>query len=722
MAKNIKMDTRKDFRGGMNLRADAFELAGNESPDLVNVDIDPRGGVEQRQGIKLIDALWANANLLSNDQSTALVATPVANVSTSNSSIARDATAGAWPSYVGAPQASLNVTTTVAGQGFYQVMALPVSPNTVYSGHWRLRQKVGTGVPVGMRVDWYTAADVYISSTAIVWNTPAAGWGTRIENPSVTSPGTAAKCFVIMFIGNGTTNPVVNNVVGIHGLHFAKGLNTYLWWDKTLPNLPNGIEAFGRYRNDAGTLDHTFAVDEYGFLWYANYVATGPPSWNALASHTADTNMVQMKNLLFFSQRFAGIATVNCRVWDGTTLSSPGQAFNDNLAAPTAANVPGHVYNAVFQGCLWIAATYESSVEYKNRVRWSHPNQPRDWRSFDYIDIDTGVDGDVITALVPFQDKLLVFKKSGIYAITGSSPDTFQVFPISRTIGAYGPDSIVTTDLGVFFYDPTHGIFLFDGQRLSWKFERLYPLLTEGNVWTGKGAAYATLAWSGRRLWLSLPWAVDKAATNPNYNSRTFVLDPELTKEGSWVAYDFGVYSLYLLQVDGQPDRLLGSVPPLDPAGGKGRYYLLEDPTAADQPYDIKAAGTVHISSYYVTPWFDGGSPVLKKRWQRPEFIARSLNSAAKIFVETRLDWDAKVARRRFELNTSVDQATFIWGDSWGEEWAGEDVYSPRSEHHRGPTLGQSRSLQLKIFGPVENKHWGLNALTIKYVIKPPRS
>lgn len=39
-----------DFTGGLNLRADAFELGENESPDIVNMDIDPRGGFFTRKG------------------------------------------------------------------------------------------------------------------------------------------------------------------------------------------------------------------------------------------------------------------------------------------------------------------------------------------------------------------------------------------------------------------------------------------------------------------------------------------------------------------------------------------------------------------------------------------------------------------------------------------------------------------------------------------------
>lgn len=39
-----------DFTGGLNLRGDAFQLADNESPDMLNVEVDPRGGFFSREG------------------------------------------------------------------------------------------------------------------------------------------------------------------------------------------------------------------------------------------------------------------------------------------------------------------------------------------------------------------------------------------------------------------------------------------------------------------------------------------------------------------------------------------------------------------------------------------------------------------------------------------------------------------------------------------------
>ena len=47
-----------DFTGGLNLRADQTSLALNESPAMLNVEVDPRGGVSRRDAI---DALNASA-------------------------------------------------------------------------------------------------------------------------------------------------------------------------------------------------------------------------------------------------------------------------------------------------------------------------------------------------------------------------------------------------------------------------------------------------------------------------------------------------------------------------------------------------------------------------------------------------------------------------------------------------------------------------------------
>lgn len=44
----VREQRLNDFTGGLNLRADAYHLTPSESPDMLNVDIDPRAGVRSR--------------------------------------------------------------------------------------------------------------------------------------------------------------------------------------------------------------------------------------------------------------------------------------------------------------------------------------------------------------------------------------------------------------------------------------------------------------------------------------------------------------------------------------------------------------------------------------------------------------------------------------------------------------------------------------------------
>jgi hypothetical protein len=54
----------KDFTGGLNLRADQTSLAPNESPALLNVEIDPRGGVARRDSIDALNASALDSHVL----------------------------------------------------------------------------------------------------------------------------------------------------------------------------------------------------------------------------------------------------------------------------------------------------------------------------------------------------------------------------------------------------------------------------------------------------------------------------------------------------------------------------------------------------------------------------------------------------------------------------------------------------------------------------------
>lgn len=52
---SIQIYEQKDFTGGLNLRSDQFQLADNESPEMLNVEVDPRGGVFSRGGMRRLN-------------------------------------------------------------------------------------------------------------------------------------------------------------------------------------------------------------------------------------------------------------------------------------------------------------------------------------------------------------------------------------------------------------------------------------------------------------------------------------------------------------------------------------------------------------------------------------------------------------------------------------------------------------------------------------------
>lgn len=49
--RQFSLEVLESFSGGLNLRSDQFNLEENESPDMLNVSVDPRGGIRMRDGV-----------------------------------------------------------------------------------------------------------------------------------------------------------------------------------------------------------------------------------------------------------------------------------------------------------------------------------------------------------------------------------------------------------------------------------------------------------------------------------------------------------------------------------------------------------------------------------------------------------------------------------------------------------------------------------------------
>lgn len=421
-----------------------------------------------------------------------------------------------------------------------------------------------------------------------------------------------------------------------------------------------------------------------------------------------------------------------CHKWDGTTataLTASGTgAWQDSFASPTGTHMPMANLIATHVDRVWVANTEEDGDAYPDRVRFSHPAFPESWRELDYIDIVGGGKG--ITALVSFGDQLLVFKKRAVFAILGYDEETFQVVPLTTTLGCVSSNAIAVSEAGVFFFSWPDGLFVYNGEGFTDLFVALRPLISSGEL-SQSLVNSIFVSWVDRKVHVSLPigasplgtWQYDDGfvsypgapvpdntydddeikydgdvrATLPQ---STFIWDSTIREGGAWTQYQTADgYGLIggadFVDVDGR--RIPVCAHPYKPYVLKiNQEDFHEDYIGGDElPYD----------SFYTTKWQDGGVPSSRKFWRRPELVLRQFSEETTVDVDVYHDWDKSVVDRQFSI---MLDAVSVGGG--GGSWVAPDL---GSDLVKGNNLGLANSVQLKIAGT--GKRWGVNAVTYKF-------
>lgn len=450
------------------------------------------------------------------------------------------------------------------------------------------------------------------------------------------------------------------------------------------------------------------------------YRSTGT-TWTAVGSSLGSTSVTvspaTYNNVTYWARGDAA----PCK-WDGTTATTLASAFNDTTTA-TSGNVPKANFIAAHAGYLWVANTYEGGTPYANRVRYSwansFANSGENWRTADFIDLDTGKDGDAITAIVPFRDHLVVFKRNSVYAIYGYQSESFQAVTISNTVGAISADCVVDTPAGLFFFDRNNGLNVWDGRSVSWAFSQIWPAMRDGSIPQSQ-LGNIRMGWVRNRLWLSVPWETEP--TIPRLY--TFVYDPSAGKGGSWTRYDLrcGPYM-----------RNQGLDLYLAALWGTTRVYQLDVP---ELWYDNFGTSTATIDAYLRTRWVDLNQPAIKKRWRRMEGVLQVL-TPYELPVTTYSDYDPSLSRKNFKF-TPRGIANPSTGSKWGQatwrgvasgvevgdmKWSSDQTQF--GDVNRGSNLGVARSVSVKVggkvlsnasLGPQVPVFWGVDSLIFKFV------
>lgn len=408
--------------------------------------------------------------------------------------------------------------------------------------------------------------------------------------------------------------------------------------------------------------------------------------------------------------------------WDGTTAHTEGVTFNEVIGTEGAhdGNVPLAKLCTAHMGRLFIAYTTESAVAFPNRIRWSHAGFPEDWRQEDFIDIDVGRDGDFITNMVEFREKLYIFKNNSTYELAGYGPATFQVIPIAQDIGCVGPLAATVTDVGLFTFSWPNGVYLDKGTGPYPIFDKIYPTIRDGFI-PSQYRAKIALGYVNRNLWVGVPWG------SSTTNARTLIYDPWIWKnrymrflQGPWYPYSLPISCFATLDPPASNAIFLGGHAT---QAGVGQ---LEQTGSSD----VWGSGiTSTLNSYYKTNWYDMGQEGVFKRWRHPDFVIRT-DSVANIQIDVRRDYDPDtVYKTYFVQQTSPFSGGLIWdtsshttGGKWddGTGTAGADWNDPASTGETivsGQSMGVARAVQLTFTGP-SGIAWGLDALTLKWITK----
>lgn len=357
--------------------------------------------------------------------------------------------------------------------------------------------------------------------------------------------------------------------------------------------------------------------------------------------------------------------------WTGTTLTALGTAWNETIGGenPTEGNMPSARYICSHMGRVFIAYTTESGTDHPCRIRWSHVNAPESWRQEDFIDIDLGKNGDVITGIVEFNQRLYIYKNNSISILTGYSTANFAVTTISEDIGAVSQEAIQVSDVGLFTFSWPQGVYLDrTGTGPYPIFDKLFPLTRDGFI----DSVYRdqiSMGWINQMLWCSIPYE------SPT-NSLVLVYNPWIYKnrylrflQGPWYPYSLAINNYVTQFQPGGPTLYLAS------QAGTGNIGQLEQQGSVDN-----WAGTpTPINSYFKTRWVDLGSPSVVKRWRHPDVAMRTPGDET-VTVEVCRDYDNSAVYKTFTLSPPPLQRGMVWSGGaspWIEIGGGTYLSSP---------------------------------------------
>jgi len=377
-------------------------------------------------------------------------------------------------------------------------------------------------------------------------------------------------------------------------------------------------------------------------------------------------------------------------VWPGTTPTASAVLYEG--MTPSGAKLVQAWSNFLFIGNVVNSA---DNIRRGSRIQWSQTESISAWPVSQWLELDPD-DGDEITAMTLFKNKLIVFKNSKMFQIHFVGGGLmFQEERISPSIGCVGPNALMD-DGGTLYFIGPYTAYKWNGagvpESISDKIQSQW-----NNVNMDKSLIFDVDSDSDNwQVWFNVCYG---AATTKN---RIYAFD---SRYNSWTRYslsascigtvDFGFTEAYMhrpLSYDSYSDRIIDCTPAKQGAlvfGGDGILYEY-----GKSDNDNGSA----INGYWVGRWLDLQMPHSNKRLLR-----------ATAFVERTGDYDLHIDLYS-NWNTTTPLAQKIVSLSGAIDY-------PMIERRMDFTA-QFRSVQFKVYTDGLSEPFTLHRLLVDWVGK----
>lgn len=443
--------------------------------------------------------------------------------------------------------------------------------------------------------------------------------------------------------------------------------------------------------------EQLWGITSTGGLWLWDGGVFTVPSVTLAASNPSSVRGVVWGSRLYFAN-WQNAGSLLMRYWNGTSMTTLGNVANNNYSAPSGANAPLARLIADHSGHMWWADTVESGTRFRSRLRFSHPLQPENFASDDYFDIEPDDQTNEITALVPFRNMLLVFKKRGVFAVFGTDRDSFVVERLSTEAGVGSQEGVAVNSGVAYWWSPDGNVFAFNGSGVVPIGTRIVNVVRDGTVIAGGDHR---VLWGDEKLWVSL--------AKSSGGRVLFVYDPAVGQQGAWTQFSFEPSDWFWWR------RNNGTAQVVFTMAGKGCLYAFGD---IFQEQDNDNGVISSVNAYYRMAWFTANDTALKKKWRRPTVTVAS-TSLSTLNVEVYYDFNEASPNRVLTLPIAPAVGTYMsWGDVWGSVWASND---PVYEFDRLSSLGRSNAVQLKFRVTGHTGRWWVDSIAVPYFEKAYR-